>query len=356
MAQENQPWAGTGIEVNPFAGKIFKHTPAFLPPIPSLTTGLDVNIVVQTYGKKDWEQRRKFPVIGIGLTYINYGIDSIYGRSLGLYPNIQIPIVRGRDVEWTMRIGNGLGFITKEFERVPVDNTINNVIGSKFNDFFVFFSDVRYHINQHFDMQAGINFTHISDASVKKPNLGINTYGAHIGIRYYPVTSRPKRIVKERPRLSNRYLFQVRAGIAFQGYAAPQGPEFPTYLASAFVSRRYASRNKVFTGLDYSYHTSIYAFLRNNEIGVGDEAQHSWKSAAFLGNEFLMGRVGIVLQLGFYIRQAYLSEGPYYEKLGFNFYLLKKEYGPIKELTLDAYLKAHNTEAELEEFGIGMAF
>ena len=134
------------------------------------------------------------------------------------------------------------------------------------------------------------------------------------------------------------------------------GPLYPVYLTSLYASKRYASKNKAFIGIDYSYHTNVYAFLKNNEIWPGEEKEHSWKSAVFVGHEWLMGRGAIMLQVGVYIKNAYLRLDPYYEKLGYNYYLIRQEKGLLKELYLSALLKTHLTQAELGEFGLGFSF
>src|SRR4051812_6775351 len=67
---------GFGIEVNTIVGKVVKHEAKFTLPIPTLTTGLNISFVQHTYGKKAWEQRTGYPSLGVGVTYLNYGIDS----------------------------------------------------------------------------------------------------------------------------------------------------------------------------------------------------------------------------------------------------------------------------------------
>jgi hypothetical protein len=145
-------------------------------------------------------------------------------------------------------------------------------------------------------------------------------------------------------------------GIAYVSANAPGGPLYPVYVGTGYVSRRWLSKNKMFAGMDYSYHKDIYSFLRNNGFYPGTEAQHSYKSAVIIGNEFLLGRVGAVLQVGVYIKQAALKQDPYYEKIGGNYYLVKKERGPVKELFLSAFLKTHKIVAEFGEVGIGVGF
>ena len=356
VAQDTPPLLGYGLEVNPFAGNVIKHTPKFHLPLPQLSTGLDMNFIYRSYGKKAWQQRRRYPTLGIGITYTNYGIDSVYGRCIGIYPNLTIPLITGKKLEWTLRSGDGIGYVTKTYGRRPISDTLNNAIGSHINDYASFNTDVRYHVNKKWDVQLGFNFSHISDASYHQPNLGINLYGGHVGIRYFPVTSAPERIHLNLKPLSNRWLMQAKVSIAFNQLEAPGGPLYPVYLASVYTSKRWLSKNKMLIGLDYSYHTGIYAFQRNNEANPGNEAANSYKLGLFAANEFLIGRLGVILEMGYYLKQAHLKQDIYYEKIGGNYYLVQREKGPIKEFFLTGLLKTHKTVAELAEFGFGFGF
>src|SRR5690606_14395659 len=105
-------------------------------------------------------------------------------------------------------------------------------------------------------------------------------------------------------------------------------------------------------GVDASYHKHIEAFLKNNEIEVGHEAAHSWKGAVFAGNELMFGRVGILMQIGVYVKQASLLTDKWYQKVGGNFYLWQQEKGVIKECAVGVYLKTHKAQAELSEFAL----
>lgn len=349
-------WAGMGIETNLFAGKILPHTPRFPRQLPDVVTGVEVNALFQTYGKKDWHQRRKYPLVGFAFMYTDYGIDSVYGKCISIYPSLQFPLLKYKKLEWTFKASFGLGYITKPYERFPNFDTLNRAIGSGFNNFSLFATDIRYRVNQHLDIQAGGTFFHVSNAAFRTPNLGINTYGAHVGIRYFPTTSQPERIQREIQPLKNRWLAQVRLGFSAKENHIPDGPMYPVYIVSAFASKRYMSKNKAIIGLDYSYHSNMYAFLRNSEIAVGKEKANSWKSAVIVGNEFLYGRTGVLLQLGFYLKNYYLAEDFFYQKLGGNFYIIQQEKGVLKELSASILLKTHKFEAELVEVGIGAGF
>lgn len=355
-AQEKDALTGYGFEANIFAGHVIKHSVKFHLPLPELTTGVDLNMVYKCSGRKSWEECRKYPTLGLGFAYTNYGIDSVYGRCFSLYPNLTIPLITGKKIEWTVRIGDGIGYVTKKYGRNPISDTFNNAIGSHINDYASFNTDLRYKASKHWDFQVGMNFTHISDASYHQPNLGINLYGAHVGIRYFPVSSRPEHLPCKLTTTSNRILLQMRAGLAFNQIEAPQGPTYPVYLTSLYVSRRWRGKNKMYAGLDYSYHEAIYAYQRNNEVNPGHEASQSYKAAVIVGNEFMFGRVGIILQVGYYLKQAAIKQDIYYEKIGGHYYLVQKEKGPIKEFFLTGFLKTHKSVAELAEFGFGFGF
>lgn len=348
--------AGIGIEANLGAGKILRHSPRFPTQLPNRVTSFELNYVHQTSGTKDWQQRRNFPQVGFGMLYTDYGIDSIYGKCIGIYPNVQLPIAHYKNFELSFRAGFGLAYISKRFSRYPDFDTINTAIGSRMNNLTLLSLDMRYRINHHVDVQAGGYFSHVSNASFSSPNLGINSYGARIGVRYFPVTSQPEKTVKQLFPIGNRWLANVRLSLAMKEAATPDGPKYPIYIATAFASKRYWSKNKFIIGLDYSYHSNMYAFLRNNEIEVGREKAESWRSAIIIGNEFMLGRAGILFQLGFYVKQFYLPEDFFYQKLGGNFYLVQSQTGILKELSTFIYLKTHKFEAELTEVGFSFGF
>jgi hypothetical protein len=352
---QNEPWSGVGIEANVMYGKMIKHNARFTGPIPSSSYSAEINIFKKTYGQKEWHQRRNYPQIGVSLYYNNYNLADVYGQVIGIAPNIQIPIIKRSNLEWSFRIGMGIGYVTKPFERVPKANLQNTAIGGHWNNLSPFSTDLRYTINAHWDMQLGINFSHVSNAAFQQPNLGINMYGAHVGLRYFPVTSKPEKIVRHLEPLKNRWLFQARLGGAFiESVGTADGALNPVYIAAAYVSKRYWSKNKVYAGLDYHYNSGVYTRIKIAEHHPGEENKYATQIAAFVGNEFLVGRLGILLQAGYYFQKLDQQQDNIYQKLGGNFYFIQKEKGIVKEAFFSAILKTHMASAELFEMGLGI--
>jgi len=346
---------GYGVEVNPFAGKIIKHNPVF-PPVPATSGGVDINILRKADGSKDWHIRRNYPLFGLGLTYTNYGLNNVYGTCIGVYPVWQFRLVGTKRIELTTRFGIGIGYVTGYFKRHDKWDTLNNLIGSAINNFSLLSTDVRYHITNRLSIQAGLTASHISNGEFRRPNLGVNFVGGHIGVRYFPVSSSPTRINREPEKLSNRWLLQLRLAGGLVEYGVPDGPFHKIYLPSVFISKRYNSKNKILAGVDYAFYESVYMFLKNNEIYAGEERKRATEMSAFLGHEFLIGRIGLVMQVGYPFKRATLYEGNYVTKLGYNYYLLQKEKGILKEATIHTYIKTDKLKASVIELGVGLSF
>jgi hypothetical protein len=336
------------------SGKIIKHSSKFTAPIPPVSNAFDVNFVWQTYGKKDWHQRRNFPVIGAGITYTGYGNNDVYGRCVGVYPNLQFRLLKRKSFEWTLRCGDGIGYVTRKYQRTNPVDTLNTAIGTNINDFAIFMTDLRVHVNDHWQFQFGANFTHISNTDYHQPNLGVKMLGGHVGVQFYPVTCKPQPIVKELPPLKNRWLAEVRLGIAHNEARAKDSMVVPSYIATFYASKRWRNVNKFFVGFDYAYHSDVYQFLKYYGVEYGHEMGHSWDGAFFAGNEFLVGRLGLVGQLGVYYHQTYLKFDPIYQKIGGNFYIVKQEKGILKELFVSAMLLTHEIVAQYGELGVGV--
>ncbi len=150
-------------------------------------------------------------------------------------------------------------------------------------------------------------------------------------VKVFPGFLTPKLIKRELKPLKNRWLFQFRLTMGFNESNAPLGPIYPIYLGAAYMSKRWSSKNKFFGGFDYSYSDQIYAYIRNNGfVPSGQERWNSYKTAVFAGNEFLLGRVGVVLQLGYYTHQMFDIQEKIMKSLAAICILFKENMGPSK--------------------------
>jgi hypothetical protein len=354
LAQQSPPWSGFGLEANAWFGKMIKHTANFTGPLPDHSYVFELNLIKKTYGQKDWQQRRNYPQIGLDLLWVNYNMNDVYGQVFGLAPNITLPLLRYRDWELSFRAGMGVGFATRPYERFQNRNIENVALGGHWNNISPFSLDVRRRLDQHWDIQCGLSFVHVSNAAFQQPNLGINMYSAHLGLRYFPVTSEPEKISRHLAPLRNRWMANAHAGIAFVEHSPADGPLFPVYMADIYLSKRYWSKNKIYAGLGYAYDTEVYALLKSIEEHPGNEKKYSWMATVFAGHEFLIGHMGIVFELGAYLKTANNRNDRIYQKVGGNFYFIQKEKGLLKTLYASAYLKTHMFQAQWFALGLGL--
>lgn len=357
LSQYSSTYGGVGYEVNMALGKIIKHSVKFTAPVPDYSTSIDINLVFKPTGNKPWHIQCGYPVTGVGILFTDYNSPNIFGRSIGVYPNLQVPIIRRSSLEWTLRFGLGAAYVNKIHQRFPSPDSINTAVSTHINALAVFVSDIRYHVNDNWDFQAGFSFSHISNALYREPNLGVNMCGIHIGARYFPKTHLKKiQPCSLNANSKNRLLVEVRGGIAHKEARAVGNPVKPAYIGALSLTKRMWCRNKFIIGADIAYHKEVYAFLKNYGVEYGKEKQHSWDGGIFVGHEYIIGRVGLIAMVGAYYRQTFLDFDPVYQKMGAKYYLLNKEKGLGKELFLSALLNTHGVVAEYAEFGLGMSF
>ena len=79
-------------------------------------------------GNKKWQQSYNYPKTGFSAVAINLGNEKELGMGLGIFPFIELPINQ-RKINWRFKIGYGLGYIEKPFDRKT--NYKNVAIGSQ---------------------------------------------------------------------------------------------------------------------------------------------------------------------------------------------------------------------------------
>ena len=136
----------------------------------------------------------------------------------------------------------------------------------------------------------------------------------------------------------------------------PGGPQYPLYIASVALVYRLSQVNIAYVGAEYEQNRAVAAFGLHS-TGFTTEAEAFQKSSrvmVFVADEFMFGRVGILLQSGIYVGNFY--EPPpfiWYNKLGLRYYIKPFTHDKT-QLYAGVYLKAHRIVAEYFGWGIGI--
>lgn len=331
-------------------GIIFKHSSKFLPDVTQRSHGFELAFSKVTKGNKDWQKKLNYPEIGGALFAARFGDNEIFGNAYAIIPYGKFWLVRSKHLDFYSRIGFGLGYVTKPFDRVK--NPTNNVVGSKLNNCTQFSFGLDYKVNRELTMFTAFNFTHFSNASFQSPNLGINYVAISTGFRYLPKATVGNYNQEPVAKPQQKNFFRFNYAMAFYENKAPGGPKYPIYVLSGAYSRATSINNRVFTGVNYAFDVGRKELL-DQFVYLGKPIKASDLSV-FLGNELYIGRVSFDALLGVYLLKAHDSKAPVFAKLGFNYHAVR--FGPTKEksLFIGVHMKTHYSVAQYFDVGIGV--
>ncbi len=319
---------------------IFKsHFPAF-----------EINIEKATFGKKRWESEYAYPLIGLNFWYSGMGGFNDLGVAYALYPSINFPIVKNDVNSLNFKIGLGLSYITKKFDRLT--NYKNFAIGSHLNIAVSLFAEYRLSISKMTTLTAGAGLTHFSNGSMKTPNYGINLFTASIGISTY--LSKPNKLLSKKvlPELytwefdGRKYLsFEIASAFAYKDMSEQYGDSFYVFAAFANLMARVSYKSKFGIGMDLTYDGSDKMVLERRN-GTFEPNSQITKIGFSIAYEMVMDRVSFLFNLGAYAKALDKSEGDIFQRLTLKYMISNR-------LFANMVLSAHLGKAEYVGFGLG---
>ncbi len=353
--QAQQAWKGHYFEASSHIGAILKHRSFIrietseLPP----TYGAELSWEFNTSGQHYWHQMSGFPRLGVALSYQNFR-DSRLGWGLGVMPHITLRFFKYKRIEMFGRLAMGIGYVSNHFD--SYFNPDNNIIGSHFNNNTGIRLGFDVEATRHLSIRPTFSFTHYSNAASQHPNLGINVMSFHLGLLYkpQPLEESDYRSDHDLPEKHTGPTFCISTAIGVNEIARTyRGPKFPILVSSVEGGLFLSRNNRLKLGLTHEYHPSRTAFLLNNGTTPNPEA--NWAGQRFLmylGDEVLMGRLGLTAELGYYLYNAPI---PFpFTRLGIRVYPLD----PLKHRLapyIGIRMKSHNIVAEFFDITIGCA-
>ncbi len=313
----------------------------------------EVSIQQETYGRMKWERNFGYPLIGAAFFYSPLGKSPYLGSAYAFFPYVNFPLYRHERFMLGFRFGLGIGYLTKKFDRL--ENYQNIAIGSHFNGAVNIMFEARYRFTERLIASLGITLQHFSNGSLKMPNYGLNVPLLNIGLAY--------RLVRENKWISDhiypptrpyeaiiRHRIDFYFGIAL-GYKNMQQVYGKNYIVTHIYENTLfpvSPKSKFGFGFDLSYDPSHITTLESN----GDTVRNKMEilrpgiNGAY---ELEMGKVGIFINLGYYLGGAEKSNGPFYEKLAIQYDFLDNFFASVM-------LKVHWGRADYIGWGFGYRF
>ncbi|WP_367327915.1 acyloxyacyl hydrolase [Lentimicrobium sp.] len=313
----------------------------------------EFSISQETYGKRQWESFYNYPVTG--LTYWNawLGNSKALGQAHALVPYISFPILKNDRSEVNFRLGAGLAYLTKKFDRLS--NYKFNAIGSHLNAAVNLMAEYRWKPLKHLQLSAGIQLMHFSNGSTKTPNFGLNIPAVSAGAAFrLNQLNNPIR-QRVRPSLTmyefdGREFIEVKLGtiFAYKESGDTDGKKYQVYSGFLSTMKNIDYKNKLGICFDLSWDGSdaLLVARTNQEPYPARQLTKPGLSAAY---ELVLDRTSFAFNLGFYLGGKDKSEGMSYYKLGIHYLVTKNLFANLT-------LKTHYARADFVGIGLGYRF
>jgi Lipid A 3-O-deacylase (PagL) len=352
LAQDSITQKKYFINFNLHYGFIVAHNPNMEYLIKRHIVGTEVTLIVPASGEKQWERIYKNPEKGIGMYLSDLGNPRQLGYAAGLFPFVNFPLNPGQRFKLYLRSGNGIGLITKPYERIT--NHKNNINGSYVNEFIYLRLNAVYCLAKNLRMETGIGLTHLSNGNWAQPNLGINlatvnlAFSAHdyptSNLKYHPLPD----TLRQKRKLTPFISLLVSGGQSELNHR--DGKKYGTYALALFGWKPVSPKSRFGLGLDFFYDKSNLARAREGSIYyTSDTGLTNVQAGIRLGYEMVVGKFAIPIEMGSYFFTRSTANGPFYHRVGLRYYA-------NNHLILAYTLKTHWATAENIEFAIGYKF
>jgi Lipid A 3-O-deacylase (PagL) len=348
---------GVSVVTTLHGGWLVKHSTdlTFKPVEPSVAQC--VNLMWQTYGKREWETLHHYPKIGLALLHYDLGARDVQGNAFGIFPNMNFTSQQDK-ITTTFTVGTGIAYLTKTYNRVT--NPTFNAIGSHFNNITTVQYQVGRALNAHWQVTGGASLTHFSNGNAQIPNFGANILAISAGATYtpQPVQARDYLSTHTSAQPKTRWGAQVAFSRGVQELVVVGGAKYPVYRGGCMAMYQLSPVNKLIGGVDYEFFKSIYDFGLHTYYFT--DKQTAFRKASrvgiAVGDEVFFGNVSFIGQLGYYLteRTVFLRPASIYNRLSVQYYppIFK---GNKKRIFCNVSIKAHYGKAEYIALGMGGA-
>jgi hypothetical protein len=304
----------------------------------------ELSISKSLSGKEDWEHAYRFPKVGFSAILLDLGNPDILGKAVGASWFIDFPLIVGKRLSYSLKVGQGIGWVEKKFHYET--NYKNFANSTTFNGYVNLSNMLHIHLSDRLQSSIGLSFIHFSNGSFRKPNLGLNIPASNLGIAY----SFGKPFVKEEPKsnieINKKTQFLVNLAISKKERIPLDPDSYKTYTVSLSSNKPVSIKSNIGAGIDWFYDASNkQELIAESE----EEINPSFIETAQIGLHFSYvlraGNIDFIFQPGFYVHNTYSTEGVLYHRIG-------TRYRITDHFFFSTTLKTHFAVADHFEFGI----
>ncbi|NCA86084.1 MAG: hypothetical protein EOM83_10995 [Clostridia bacterium] len=306
---------------------------------------MEVSLLLQTDGRRNYEYQRHYPQIGLTWLYSDFGGSEQLGVMHAVIPNLRLPLLRHDKVVITFGVGLGVAYLTKKYDRL--ENYQNLTIGSHYNAAVKFELKANAKLSPHLYASTGISMTHVSNGTIKTPNYGLNMPALFAGLEY-KITRRevlflePEHINKRKGKVNVR----IGVAMAVKENNDVWDKEFRVYIGQISLGTFYNNTNRLLLDVDAVYDESTKYAMEADGVPT-DNYEDVAKAGISLGHEWTFNRLSLLMNLGYYVYNTEYTGDLVYNKLGLGYRFTRYTYASVT-------LQAHWAKAEFLSFGLGI--
>jgi hypothetical protein len=305
---------------------------------------VELSLTKENTGKTRTERIHPKTSWGIAYNFADLGSHTYLGYAHSIFAYMHFPYLVRKNISLNYRLGTGMGFITKPFNRNT--NYHNIAIGSYFNETVTMLNEMKIRLSEKTRLNVGMGFTHFSNGTVELPNLGLNLASLFLGLSYYPnqVVGKKDTIP---PHKDNTELVVYTNVYLKEDYPVDNKRYFVNTW-QVLVSRNTGYKSRWGGGVDVFYDGAVKKDMLTDSDSTND-TKTAVQVGAVASFEAVVGRLSLPLQLGYYVFDNYKRNSIIYQRIGLRYRVTPHIIGNFS-------LKTHYGSADYFEFGIGYKF
>ncbi|MEJ6735950.1 MAG: acyloxyacyl hydrolase [Flavobacteriales bacterium] len=337
--------ASFGISAIFHQGAILPHRKIVSEIVGEATKSFELSVYKNTFGKKDWQQLHNYPRFGVSVIAMNLGNEKELGNGYGVFSFIELPSNHQRKISWNIKLGYGLGYIEKPFDRET--NFKNVAIGSNFNALIYANSSWSVKFYKSVKLSLGLSMVHFSNASSARPNLGINILSLNSGLSY-AFGEKEKFVASKIDKRPRKWVKSLRGTFGVKEIPPAAGPKYFVSAYSFDFMKARAQKSSFGFGTDLFYNTSLTQAIENDSSSTLSSFNNFRVGVSGI-YAFDFGRVSLAVEVGVYVFSRYKKNGLIYNRFF-------TKFNASEKLFFTVGLKTHYAVADFPEFGIGYNF
>ena len=326
-------------------GAILPHRKVVSEIVGEATKSVELSIYKNTFGKKSWQQLHNYPRLGISFIAMDLGNEKELGNGYGIFSFIELPSNHYNKISWSMKLGYGLGYIEKPFDREK--NVKNVAIGSNFNAIIYANSIWSLRLSEELKFALGVSMVHFSNASSSRPNLGINVLSLNSGFSY-GFGEKERFIAQKIEKRSRKLVRSIRGTFGVKEIPPADGPKYFVSAYSFGLMKPRAAKSSIGVSADLFYNTSLTQAIADDSSSTSGSLNNIRMGLGGI-YAFDFGKISLAVELGAYVFSKYKKQGLVYSRL-------YTKFNASDKLFFTVGLKTHYFVADFPEFGIGYNF